>query len=320
MQIAAPLIVAALVGLAVILFFMAMWLLLQQLDPVEKRLAEYGTQRSPLDSEGAVGDSENRYYRLGFLRFLAGFGIGPRLALALARADVPLTAAEFTLIIIGLAAAGFIVGTLRVGPLLGIGLGLLMAYLPLAILRIRQQNRLRVFTRQLPDVLTLLVGSLRAGYGLTQSLEVLVERIGPPASTELANVIRAVNLGVPVRRALQDAVERIGSDDFNLVVIAITVQYETGGNLAETLEIIGETVRDRLQLLAEIRVLTAQQRYTGYVLAMLPLVVALFLFLVNPEYLGQLFEPGWVRLLPIGAVIMQVLGFLFIRKIVDIEV
>ena len=125
---------------------------------------------------------------------------------------------------------------------------------------------------------------------------------------------------MPLTQAMFDASSRIGSDDFHLIVIAIDVQHETGGNLAETLEIIGDTVRDRLRMLQEIRVLTAQQRFTGYVLAFLPLFTGLAVWFMNPEYIEDLFLPGWVRILPIGAVVLQVVGFLVIRKIVDIEV
>jgi tight adherence protein B len=315
-----PLIVAVLAALAVVLIFMALWLLLQQRDPVDERLEEYGLE--PQDAVGRfpVGDPRSRYYGSRLKSFLAGFGLGPRLALALARADSPLTAAEFAFIVIGLVILGFIVGTLRYNALLGAAVALVLGAVPILILRIRQRRRLRAFTQQLPDMLTLLVGALRAGYGVNQALDLLVERMAPPMSTEMANVSRAINLGIPLQRALEDAVHRIGSDDFNLVVVAINVQYETGGNLAETLEIIGDTVRDRLRMLNEIRVLTAQQRLTGYVLGALPIITGLLIFFVNPEYIGELFAPGWVRILPIMAVGLQVLGFLFIRRLVDIEV
>jgi len=192
--------------------------------------------------------------------------------------------------------------------------------IPFAYMGIRQRQRLRSFTEQLPDMLTLVVGGLRAGYGLNQALDLIVQRLSPPMSSEIADVVRAVNLGLPLNRALEDAVVRVGSEDFNLVVVAINVQRETGGNLAETLEIISDTVRDRLRMLSEIRVLTAQQRFTGYVLAFLPLLAGLFIFLANPEYVRDLFAPGWVRILPISALLLQIIGFLVIRKIVDIEV
>jgi tight adherence protein B len=192
--------------------------------------------------------------------------------------------------------------------------------LPLLYARWRQGRRQRAFTAQLPDVLTLLVGGLRAGHGLSQSLETVVQQVLPPASTEFSRVMRAVELGLPVQKALGDMAHRVGVDDLDLVVTAINVQYEMGGNLAETLDVIADTVRDRIRILREIRVLTAQQRYTGRILAVLPLVVGFGLFVLNPGYMGRLFEPGWIRALPAAALLMQIAGFLVIQRIVDIEV
>lgn len=313
-----PLVVAILAGLAVFLVFMALWLLLQRHDPVEQRLTDYGVTGELLGSR--AGGPVRQRYPSALRRFFSGFGIGPRLAMSLTQADVPLTAVEFVLLVVVLAGAGFAVGTWRLGPLLGLVVGAAAAGLPLVFLRIRRVRRLRTFTQQIPDMLTLVVGALRAGYGLNQALDLIVERMGDPMSTEIGRVTRAVKLGLPLQVALSDAVARIGSDDFHLVVVAINVHYETGGNLAETLEIIGDTVRDRLRMLSEIRVMTAQQRFTGYVLGLLPIVVGLIISLINPEYIRDLFQPGWVRILPIAAGILQVLGFYVIQRIVDIEV
>lgn len=321
MIISAPFLVSLLGSSAVLLIFFALWLLLRARGPVEERLDQYGAGNYAAATHPMAGGSgQQRYFSSGFKRFLAGLGLGPRLGLALVRADLPLTAAEFTLVIIGLSVLGFALGTIRFSPWLGLGLAPLFGALPVVYLRIRQRRRLRVFTEQLPDMLTLLTGALRAGYGLTQSLEILVERLPAPISDELARVTRAINLGTPIKQALHDMAERVGSDDLDLIVIVITVQHDIGGNLAETLEIIGETVRDRLQILREIRVLTAQQRFTGFVLALLPLVAAFLIFMVNPEYISRLFEPGWVRLLPIIAVVLQLMGYYVISRIVDIEV
>ncbi len=314
-----PVITAVLIGLAVILTWMGLWLLMQPRDVIGERLESYGL-KSEQREQRPVDDTRNRYGTSRLAKILAGFGLGPRLALALTRADLRLTAAEFLLIVMAFAAFGFVIGILRVGVWFGLVLAVILGVLPFLYLGARRRRRLRDFTSQLPDLLTLLVGALRAGYGLGQAIEVVVERLPPPMSTEMEKVTRAVNLGLPLQQALEDAVERIGSEDFSMVVVAINVHYETGGNLAETLEIISDTVRDRLRMLAEIRVLTAQQRFTGYVLAALPLFTALAVFLINPGYIMDLFQPGWIRLLPAGAVFLQVLGFFVIRRIVDIEV
>jgi tight adherence protein B len=238
----------------------------------------------------------------------------------LSHADAPLTAPEFTLIILGLAVVGFVFGVTRSSLPVGLLLAIVLGYFPIIYLRVAIGRRQRAFTDQLPDLLTLLVGALRAGYGLAQAIDVLVEQMPPPASGEFARVQRAVGLGLPIQTALNDMSQRIGTDEVDLVVTAINVQYEMGGNLAETLETIGETIRDRIRMLREIRVLTAQQRMTGYILAVLPFAVGLGMYVINPEYIMRLFEPGWIRILPIAALVMQVIGFLLIRRIVDIEV
>jgi len=316
---AGPLLFGALVALAVLIVFVALWRLVRSRDPVEARLKEYGAEGEAVAGSQSAAGSGGRRSWTGVNRLLAGFGLGPRLAAALERAGVPLTAAEFALIIAGAAVLGYLVGTWRGGLLLGPLLAALLGYLPLLYLGMRRGRRQRAFTAQLPDVLTLLVGALRAGYGLSQAMDMLVEQLPPPASQEFSRAMRAVRLGLPIQQALLDMAERIGTDDLDLVVTAMNVQYEMGGNLAQTLETIAETVRDRIRIKRQIQTLTAQQRLTGYILAAWPLVLALVLYVLNPGYLKQLFVPGWM-LLPVAAVVLQVIGFFVISRIVDIEV
>jgi tight adherence protein B len=314
-----PLLVGGLLAIGVLIVFVGLWRMVGTTgnDPVEERLKQYGVSAAVLANPADVAA---RPRLSGANRLLSRLSFGPRLAGTLAAADLPLTAAEFSVIMLGAAGIGFLLGWFRGGPLLGLGLGALLGYLPLLYLRSRQKKRRRAFTEQLPDVLTLLVGALRAGHGLTQALEMLVDQVPPPASVEFARVMRATGLGLPVQRALADMATRVGSDDADLVVTAITVQYEMGGNLAQTLDIISETVRDRIRMQREIRVLTAQQRLTGYVLAALPVGLAVVLTMLNPDYMKELWQPGMIRVIPIAAVLMQVVGFLVIRRIVDIEV
>jgi tight adherence protein B len=310
-----PLVFAILVGFAVLLGFVAFWRLLGRRDPTEARLAEIGGPPVVADGDAARPPVTRRLNRL-----LAGFGFGPRLAEQLSQADLSLTAAEFSLIIAGAILLGLVLGTSLWGLRGGILSGALGGLIPIIYLRTRASRRRRAFIRQIPDILTLLVGALRAGYGLTQALGLLVDQIGQPAEVEFARVMRAISLGVPVQRALGDMAHRVNSADFDMVVTAINVQYETGGNLAQTLETIGETVRGRIQLMRQIEVLTSQQRLTGYVLALLPFAVAVILYLLSPVYISKLFEPGWIRLLPAMAIVMMIMGYFIIRRIVDIEV
>ncbi len=322
-----PLLFGFLVAAAVMVGFIAVWRIVETRSPTEDRLRRYAESREAPEVDDREG-RDRRRAQSWVTRLLSGFSLGPRLAQALMRADVPLTVAEFVLIMLGAALVGLVIGLFRVGPALGppigpiagVGLAVVLGALPLLYLRMKEARRRRVITEQLPDVLTLLVGSLRSGQGLSQAIGMLVDEVPPPAGDEFARVNRAMELGASVQDALWEMAERVGSDDLDLVVTAITVQYQMGGNLAQTLETIADTVRDRINLLREVRVLTAQQRYTGYVLALLPLITGVLIFVVNPEYMGRLFEPGLVRILPAGAVLMQVVGYLIMRRIVDIEV
>jgi len=253
-------------------------------------------------------------------RALSRLSLGARLAEELAQADLPLTAAELAMLVVGASVAGFSLGAWRVGPGLGLVLGAVFGCAPILHVRRAIKRRQSAFTQQLPDILTLTVGALRAGYGLSQALQVLVDQLPEPASKEFARVMRGVALGVPIQQALRDMAERINTDDVQLVVTAINVQYEMGGNLAETLDIIGETVSDRLRIQREIRVLTSEERLTGNILAALPALLGVVLYTMNPGFMSQLLAPGWVRALPAAAVVMQIAGFLVMRRIADIEV
>ena len=233
---------------------------------------------------------------------LHGFGLGEKLAQALIRADVPLTAAEFALVMLLLGAVGFFVGSWRLNAMIGVFVGLVFAVGPLVYLKISEGRRRAAFINQLPDLLTLLVGSLRAGYGLSQAIELVAREVPAPASKEFARVVRAMGLGLPLQRALEGMAERIDSDDLDLVVTAINVQYEMGGNLSTVLETISETIRERVRVLREVHVLTAQQRLTGTILAMLPIGLAMIMSFIRPGYFDPFFEPGWPQFMPIMAI------------------
>jgi tight adherence protein B len=301
---------AALIGIAVFLGFFATWRWLVRPDPMQLRLAEFG-----VTAEAAGGSAAAPAGQL-----LRGGGPGRRVADKLARADVPLTAVEFTLIVLGAAALGFVLGAWRGGPLFGLVLGVIAALIPVLYLSYREGKRKQKFTEQLPDLLALLIGGLRAGYGLGQALDSARAQIPAPASAELDRVMRAVGLGLPLQQALREMAERVGSDDLDMVVTAIDVQYEVGGNLAQTLETISETIRERIRIKREIRVFTAQQRLTGLILALLPIAMVFLIYVINPTYMRQLFQPGVMRLVLLAGIVFQVLGFLVIRKIMDIEV
>lgn len=313
-----PALFAILISLTILLLFVAVWRLAPRQDPVTERLDDYGAASQSMDGSQATGAGSTRLHSLQHT--ITKYGFGQKLARMLTQGDIPLTAAEFSLIVLGVGLLGMALGTLRSNLLVGLGLALVLGLIPIAYVRRAISRRRRALTDQLPDTLTMLVGGLKAGYGLSQAIEVVSDELPPPTSTEFRRVLRAMHLGVPLPTALGDMANRVQSDDLDLVVTAITVQSELGGNLAQVLDTIGETIRERIRILREVRVLTAQQRLTGYILALLPVGLAIGLALLSPGYFEPFFEPGPSRLIPIAAVVMMVVGFILIGRIVDIEV
>jgi tight adherence protein B len=221
---------------------------------------------------------------------------------------------------------GFVIPSLQ-SPLillLGGGLGFLI---PRFWLNRRKSSRLNAFNKQLPDTITLIANALRAGSSFLQAIELVVRESRPPISTEFGRVIREVNLGLPFDTALENMVKRVRSEDFELMATAIAIQHQVGGNLAEILDSIAFTIRERVRIKGEIRALTAQQRMSGYVVGGLPFALAVFIFIAAPTFFDPMFQkPPEVVGIPLGVILigigglMMAMGFFFIRRIVDIEV
>jgi tight adherence protein B len=259
---------------------------------------------------------------------------GANLAREIARADLKIKVSEYLAIwagaIVGLPLL-FIVFSLGM-PALRSPIALLVAafigfMLPRFWLGRRKSGRLNAFNKSLPDTITLLANALRAGSSFLQAIELVVRESRPPISTEFGRVIREVNLGLPFEQALENMVRRVRSDDLELMATAISIQHTVGGNLAEILDSIAYTIRERVRIKGEIKTLTAQQRLSGYVVGFLPIGLAGFLFVAAPNFMEPMFaNPPAVLGLPAGVVIlifggfMMFMGFMFIRKIVDIEV
>lgn len=313
-------IVAVLVGLSVLTTFIGMRHFITNNDPVEDRLREYGLTEYIRQGNRARQESERKDRFRGVERLANGFGFGEKLRGMLQRADVPMSVGEFTMILLVASGAILMLTALRAGILIGLLAAVLPWVFAVFYLKQRQNKRRIAFTNQLPDVLTLLVGSLRAGYGLSQAIELVAREVPEPAAKEFQRVMRAMSLGLPMQKALEGMAERIESDDLDLMVTAIGVQYEMGGNLSSVLENISETIRQRVRVLREVMVLTAQQRMTGNILAGMPVLLAIGFSILSPGFFDPFFEPGWPRIMPLVAIVMIGIGFMIIRKIVDIKV
>jgi tight adherence protein B len=256
---------------------------------------------------------------------LEGSRYGDRIATNLAQADMKLRPAEYVLaIIIAAFLLGFfawaIGGQNVVSALIGVILG---AILPRIYMRRQQNKRLTTFGNQLPDMLNLVVNGLRAGYSTMQALEAVSKELPPPLSTEFERVVKEMQLGIGMEDALNNLHRRIPSDDLDLIITAINVQREVGGNLAEILDTISYTIRERIKIKGEIKVLVSQVIYSGRFLAMLPLILMGLLWFANREYLLTFFKPG--NLLCGGimlglAAVMVFSGYLAMNKLADIEV
>ncbi|HJP89522.1 MAG TPA: type II secretion system F family protein [Candidatus Limnocylindrales bacterium] len=259
---------------------------------------------------------------------------GANLLRDLGAADLKLKPSEYLAIWAGTAIGtpvvmflvGFVMPSLQNPIVLLLGL-LIGAWVPRFWLNFRKGGRLKAFNKQLPDTVTLIANALRAGSSFLQAIELVVRESRPPISTEFGRVIREVNLGLPFDLALENMVKRVKSEDFELMATAIAIQHQVGGNLAEILDSIAFTIRERIRIKGEIRTLTAQQRLSGYVVGFLPFGLAFFIYLAAPSFFNPMFAkppeligiPAGIWLLGIAVLAMGA-GFMFIRKIVDIEV
>lgn len=240
----------------------------------------------------------------------------------LARADLKITAGEFLLANLGTIVMGGSLTYLIFGTPIHIAIGLALgAILPRFYLRMKQRGRLKKFDGQLGDTLAMLANSLRSGYSMLQSMDLVGREMPPPISVEFQRVTREVGLGLTAEEALINMTRRIPSADLDLMVTAINVQREVGGNLSEILDIIATTIRERVKLKGEIKTLTAQQTMAGYIITALPIVLFIFLLGIAPDYMDRFWTwvpCGWI--MSGVMIVMMIIGYFVMRKIVAIEV
>jgi tight adherence protein B len=333
------LVVAALVFLAILLVFVGL-AAGGNGSGLGARLERYASggrreARKPDSSPGPISDMLANSNTLASLnRAVESRDFGANLARDLARADLALKVSEYLLIwvgtTIGLPLVLLAVGKVSPGlnsPLVLIAGAVVGFFLPRLWLNRRRASRLNAFNTRLADTITLIANALRAGSSFLQAIEMVVRETQAPVSTEFGRVIREVNLGLTFDDALQNMVRRVRSDDLELMATAITIQHQVGGNLAEIMDSIAFTIRERVRIKGEIRTLTAQQRMSGLVVGLLPIGLAGILFVIAPGFMAPMFlKPPEFLGLPAGVVILAVggffmfIGFMAIRRIVDIEV
>jgi tight adherence protein B len=301
---------------------------------VASRLERYA--RSGGDQPSGTAGTADRESAVisGLTRAIESRDLTARLSTEIARADLKLRPAEFVAAWIAspfvFTAAAYVLGFVFPGFANPIALALAFlvgAFFPRFYLRYRQGKRLKAFSTQLPDTITLLGNSLRAGSSFLQGLELVTREARPPISEEFERVVREMSLGVALQPALNNLVRRVASEDLELMVTAINIQSQVGGNLATVLDSIAYTIRERVRIQGEIKTLTAMQRYSGYVITLLPVGLGAILFLISPTYMVvMLNNPPEMFGLPLGVVFFAVglismfFGYILIRRIVDIKV
>jgi len=259
-----------------------------------------------------LAERNNRQHRLNG---------GLSLAENLARADLKLRSSEFVMIQVGFLVVGALLALWRFGFAPQFVLAGVIAYLiPMRYLKWRQGRRLKAFNSRLPDTLSLLSNAIKAGLSLPQALEAVAQNASPPISDELARVLRETKLGSSTPAALASMVRRVGSEDLDLIVTAISIQATVGGNLARILDGISHTIRQRIQIKSQIGAMTAQMRASGWIITLLPFIVAAVLNIITPAYFRVMFtEPAGRVLLGLAGLSIFI-GNVFVRRITSFKV
>jgi tight adherence protein B len=312
-------IVGGLVTIALLVVGM-IWSSSREEGLLEERLTQYlGEESSEEDIEAqrrAISDwVSTRVERTSF---------GSRISQNLARADMKFKVGEyFALIFISVVLVGGLAWLIGGRNIISFGIGAVLGYLLPGIYVSRQQaRRLNRFNDQLPDMLNLTVNGLRAGYSTLQAMEAVSRELPSPINEEFRRVVQEMQLGISMDSALANLVRRIPSVDLDFVVTAMNVQREVGGNLSEILDTISFTIRERVRIKGEIRVITAQVRTSGTILALIPIVLTIVLWFLNPEYLMSFTEAGplCATLAAIVVVVLISLGYYIMMRIAAIEI
>lgn len=240
----------------------------------------------------------------------------------LIQAGLPLRSSEFMAIWTAVGLLGLVGGFIFSGgkPLFALLGGVAGGYGPYLYLRIKIQRRAKAFNDQLGDTLVLMANSLRTGYSFLQAVDMVSREMPPPISLEFGRTLQEMNFGVSTEDAMHNMAKRVDSDDLDLVITVVLIQRQVGGNLAEIMDNIAGTIRERVRIKGQIKTLTAQGRISGLVIGGMPFALALIIYVINPSYMTLLFTTSLGKTLLAGALISEILGALVIRKIIDIEI
>jgi tight adherence protein B len=296
----------------------------QRSEKLARQLGRFANPRGgaaqPL-APGGLFRQRRRLSRFGPLdAFLERKGFASGVDEKLARADLPLRVGEYMLIrwLCALALGGLAAVLLQL-PLAAVPAAALGYMVPAAFVWRRTRQRMARLDEQLVDAMMLIAGGLRAGYSFLQGAEAVVREMDGPIGEEFGRLLQDLRIGVNMDEALTTLARRAGTEEFDMMVTAVLVQRQSGGNLAEILETIAHTIRERMRIRREVQTLTAQERMSSYVVGALPIVAFLWLTFINQAYLNLLFGTTEGRLMLGAAVVLELVGFYIIRRIIDIK-
>ena len=312
------LLIAFFVSVGVLLLVYVLYSYYGPNDRINKRLHTYfGAERN----EQQHAETAWREIIADMGSYFKGSSLAPSLEIKLLKAGILLRGSELMVVMLGIAVTMAVLSYLVSGKL---ALAILMFpvtfFGTLIFLQIKIDKRLKKFDSQLGDALVLIANSMRVGHSFWQALDMIANEMPAPISTEFGRVLREIGVGVTTEDSLRNLLKRIDSSDLDLVITAVLIQRQLGGNLAEVLDKIAETIRSRAEIRGEVKTLTAQGKISGIIVGILPFAIAGFLFVINPGYMMILFDHPMGKMMLAIAIFGQVLAMIIVQKIVNIKV
>ncbi len=315
-----------LIGGAIVVIFLIIGIVMttsERRGLVDDRLKKYLEEEKQADQAGGKGTKTALTDWVN--KRVEKSSIGERISRDLARADLKFKPGEYVaLYVIAIVGMGMIAyllgGRIFLSAIIG---GVIGAFLPRMYVKSQQSKRLVRFNDQLPDMLNMMVNGLRAGFSTLQAMEAVAKELPPPICDEFKRVVQEMQLGIQMEKAMANLLRRIPSEDLDFVVTSINVQREVGGNLAEIMDIISFTIRERVRIKGEIRVLTSQVTYSGRILSLMPVFLLVILYFLNRDYIMEMFTPQNILCggFAIGlAATLIVVGYIVMNKLAKIEV
>ncbi len=309
--------IAAATGISIFLLFVGVVSMLQRKHESVQRLENYvspdqSTANIDQSAAGPLADIDH---------WLAHMSLGTSISRSLAQADIKLTVSEYLLLHLAMLAAGLLIGPLLFHSAIGgVFLAVPLLLLPKLYVAGAQRKRLQAFNEQLPSALDSLSNSLRGGYGLVQAMKLVSTEMPPPLANEFQRVVSEVSYGLPYDMAFKNMLRRNNSPDLSMVVTAIEINLEVGGNLSDILDNIGAIIRDRVRIQGQVKAYTSQTRLSSTVLTGLPFGLGLLIFMVNPTYLSALWSTTMGLIMMGIAVTMVMIGSIVLSKLAKIDV